>query len=46
MTNPMNTGLTKNLLPLWTERELTDTETLELLGRTKNEERGHPLAHG
>ena len=27
----MNSGLTKNLLPLWTGRELTETETLELL---------------
>ena len=31
MTNPMNTRLTKNLLPLWTGNELSDTETLELL---------------
>ena len=29
--NPMNSGLTENLLPLWTGRELTETETLELL---------------
>ena len=27
----MNSGLTQNLLPLWTGRELTETETLELL---------------
>ena len=27
----MNSGLTENLLPLWTGRELTETETLELL---------------
>ena len=27
----MNTGLTKNLFPLWTGNELSDTETLELL---------------
>ena len=31
MTNPTNSHLTKNLLPLWTGRELTRTETLELL---------------
>ena len=31
LTNPMNSGLTKNLLPLWTGRELTEIETLELL---------------
>ena len=31
LTNPMNSGLTQNLLPLWTGRELTETETLELL---------------
>ena len=31
MTNPTNSDLTKNLLPLWTGRELTRTETLELL---------------
>ena len=31
----MNTGLTKNLLPLCTGRELTDTETLELLEEVK-----------
>ena len=38
MTNPTNSDLTKNLLPLWTGRELTRPETLELLqeveGRT------------
>ena len=38
MTNPTNKDLVKNLLPLWTERELTTKETLELLeeveGRT------------
>ena len=27
----MNSGLTKNLFPLWTGRELTEIETLELL---------------
>jgi predicted nucleic acid-binding protein len=27
----MNSGLTKNLLPLWTGKELTVTETIELL---------------
>ena len=31
MTNPTNTGLTKNLLPLWTGHELSESETLELL---------------
>ena len=31
MTNPTNSDLTKNLLPLWTGRELTRSETLELL---------------
>ena len=31
LTNPTNTGLTKNLLPLWTGKELTVTETIELL---------------
>merc|ERR1712148_128355 len=31
LTNPMNSGLTKNLLPLWTGKELTVTETIELL---------------
>ena len=31
MTNPTNPDLTKNLLPLWTGRELTRAETLELL---------------
>ena len=31
MTNPTNSDLTQNLLPLWTGRELTRTETLELL---------------
>ena len=31
----MNSGLTKNLLPLWTGRELTETETLELLEEVK-----------
>ena len=31
MTNPCNSGLTKILLPLWTGRELSETETLELL---------------
>ena len=31
MTNPTNSDLTKNLLPLWTGRELTRMETLELL---------------
>ena len=31
MTNPTNSDLTKNLLPLWTGMELTRSETLELL---------------
>ena len=31
MTNPTNKDLTNNLLPLWTDRELTRIETLELL---------------
>ena len=31
MTNPTNKNLTKNLLPLWTGKELTTAETLELL---------------
>ena len=31
MTNPTNSGLTKNLLPLWTGHELSESETLELL---------------
>ena len=31
LTNPMNSGLTQNLLPLWTGKELTKTETIELL---------------
>ena len=31
MTNPTNKNLTDNLLPLWTGRELTKMETLELL---------------
>ena len=31
MTNPTNSDLTKNLLPLWTGRELTRAETLKLL---------------
>ena len=31
MTNPTNSELTKNLLPLWTGRELTRAETLDLL---------------
>ena len=31
MTNPTNSGLTKNILPLWTGHELSDSETLELL---------------
>ena len=31
MTNPTNRNLTDNLLPLWTGRELTKMETLELL---------------
>ena len=39
MTNPTNTDLTSNLLPLWTGKELTKVETLELLeeveGRTE-----------
>ena len=31
MTNPTNKNLTNNLLPLWTGKELTKLETLELL---------------
>ena len=31
MTTPTNRGLTDNLLPLWTRRELSEAETLELL---------------
>ena len=31
MTNPTNSGLTKNLLPLWTGHELSESETFELL---------------
>ena len=31
MTNPTNRNLIDNLLPLWTGRELTKMETLELL---------------
>ena len=31
LTNPANKELVKNLLPLWTERELSATETLELI---------------
>ena len=31
MTNPTNKNLTNNLLPLWTGKELTKMETLELL---------------
>ena len=31
MTNPTNKNLTDNLLPLWTGKELTNLETLELL---------------
>ena len=31
MTNATNSDLTKNLLPLWTGRELTQAETLKLL---------------
>ena len=31
MTNPTNKNLTDNLLTLWTGRELTKMETLELL---------------
>ena len=31
LTNPTNNDLVKNLLPLWTERELSATETLELI---------------
>ena len=38
MTTPTNKGLTDNLLPLWTGRELNEQETLKLLegveGRT------------
>ena len=39
MTNPTNKNLTNNLLSLWTGKELTKMETLELLeeveGRTE-----------
>ena len=31
LSNPTNKELVKNLLPLWTERELSATETLELI---------------
>ena len=31
MTNPTNSGLTKNLLPLWTGHEMSESETLEIL---------------
>ena len=31
LTNPTNKDLVKNLLPLWTERELSPIETLELI---------------
>ena len=31
LTNPTNKELVKNLLPLWTEHELSETETLELI---------------
>ena len=31
MTNPTNKNLTNNLLPLCTGKELTDSETIELL---------------
>ena len=31
MTTPTNKWLTDNLLPLWTGRELSELETLELL---------------
>ena len=31
MTTPTNKGLTKNLLPLWINHELSKNETLELL---------------
>ena len=31
MTNPTNKNLTNNLLPLWTGKEFTKMETLELL---------------
>jgi hypothetical protein len=31
MNNPTNTGLTNNLLPLWTGHELSESKTLELL---------------
>ena len=31
MTTPTNKGLTDNLPPLWTGRELSESETLELL---------------
>ena len=41
MTTPTNKGLTDNLLPLWTRRELSEMETLELLeeveGKTDKE---------
>ena len=31
MTNPTNTGLTNNLLQLWTGDELSEAETLEII---------------
>ena len=31
LTNPTNKDVVKNLLPLWNERELSTTETLELI---------------
>ena len=31
MTNPTNSGLTKNLLPLWTGHEMSESETLKIL---------------
>ena len=31
MTTPTNKGLIDNLLPLWTGRELSEAETLELI---------------
>ena len=31
MTTPTKKGLTDNLLPLWTGRELSESETLDLL---------------
>ena len=41
----MNTGLTKNLLPLWTGNELSDIETLELLEEVEGKTDKGKLIH-